>query len=137
MRKGVFSALLFVVLVLFGSWLLSGSLPAAGPTGLSAVKATISQTCTTAGCHRPSVNPPAADLNLQTGRFPTSVINVASREDPSLKLVDTKTPERSYLLAKIKGEAGIVGDRMPLHRTPLNAQQIQEFETWVNSLKTQ
>jgi hypothetical protein len=134
MRKGVLPVVLLAIVLLLGSW--TYSLSSKTRTGISAVKAILVQNCALAGCHRASVSAPAANLDLGTGRFPGSVLDVPSSQIQG-KLVDTKSPEKSYLLAKIKGTAGIVGDRMPLNRTPLNDTQIQEVETWINSLKSQ
>jgi hypothetical protein len=133
MRKGVLWGLLLAVVILLGSWALSSAGPQKGPSGISAVKAILAQNCTLAGCHR--TNNPAGNLRFDQTRFPTSVLDVASQQIPDRKLVDTKAPERSYFLAKIRGEAGIVGGRMPLNRAPLSTKQIQEVEDWVNSLK--
>jgi len=135
MRKGVLSTVLLASIILPGSWALSSAGPQKGPSGISAVKAILAQNCTLAGCHR--TNNPAGNLRFDQTRFPTSVLDVASQQLPDRKLVDTKAPERSYLLAKIKGEAGIAGGRMPLKRAPLSAKQIQEFEDWIKSLKTE
>jgi hypothetical protein len=48
--------------------------------------------------------------------------------------VDTAAPEKSYLLAKIKGKPGIVGKRMPADRNPLTADQVRQIEDWIKSL---
>jgi mono/diheme cytochrome c family protein len=135
MRKGILSAVLLATVIVLGSWALSSAIPEKGPSGISAVKAMLPQNCALAGCHR--TNFPAANLRLDTGRFPTSVLDVKSGQLPDRKLVDTKAPERSYFLAKIRGETGIAGGRMPLNRAPLSDQQIQEVEAWIKSLKSE
>jgi hypothetical protein len=151
MRKEVLWGLLLAVVILPGSWTLSGAMAQKDSSGISAVKPILVQNCALPGCHRAG-NPtstltgdPAALLRLERDRFPASVLDVPSTELPGLKLVDTKDPEKSYLLAKIKGEPGvvlllagvngIVGGRMPLNRAPLSAKQIQEVEAWISSLK--
>lgn len=135
MRKGVLPVLLLAVVLVLGSWDYSRSALQKRPSGISGVKAIMVQSCALAGCHR--TNLPTANLRLEMGRFPASVLDVPSAQLLDLKLVDTKAPEKSYLLMKIKGEAGIQGGRMPLNRTPLSAEQIQEVETWIKSLKSQ
>jgi hypothetical protein len=97
------------------------------------VKTIIKQSCSVSGCHEGKY--PAAWLNLEPDEFPTSVIDKPSRESSDRKIVDTANPPASYLLAKIKGEAGISGRRMPLNREPLTAEQIQKIEAWLMSLK--
>jgi hypothetical protein len=137
MRKEVLPVLLLATVILLGSWAYSRALSSKAPTGISAVKAILVQNCAVPGCHRQSTSAAAANLRLETGRFPASVLDVPSGEITNRLLVDTKAPEKSYLLAKIKGEAGIAGGRMPLNRTPLSEKQIQEVETWIESLKSQ
>ncbi len=98
------------------------------------VKVVIKQSCSVSGCHQGKY--PAAWLNLEPDKFLESVIDKPSQGAQGLKIVDTADPARSYLLAKIKGEAGIVGNRMPLNREPLSAEQIQKIETWLLGMKT-
>jgi hypothetical protein len=135
MRKTVLPLCLLAVVILLGSWAFGRAVSAKSPTGISAVKPILVQNCVLAGCHR-TANP-AGNLRLEMGRFPASVLDVPSGQVADRMLVDTKAPMKSYLLAKIKGEEGIAGDRMPLNRTPLSEKQIEEIETWINSLKGQ
>jgi hypothetical protein len=89
--------------------------------------------CSRAGCHAGSY--PPQGLNLDKDHFQRFLIDVPSREVPDRKLVDTKNPEQSYLLMKIKGSEGIVGRRMPAYAPALGAEEISAVETWVQSLK--
>jgi hypothetical protein len=89
--------------------------------------------CSTAGCHRGSY--PKKKLNLEADKFLQATLNVASQEVGSLKRVDTKNPEKSYLLMKIKGEKGIKGWRMPDDAPPLKKEEIKTIEDWIFSLK--
>jgi hypothetical protein len=137
MRKGVLPVLLLAVVLVLGSLAYSRAASQKKPSGISGVKAVLVQNCAVAGCHRANMTDmPAANLNLDRGRFPASVLDVPSAQLLDYKLVDTKNPEKSYLLMKIKGDPGIQGSRMPVNRTPLNAKQIQEVEDWINSLKS-
>ena len=79
--------------------------------------------CSTAGCHRGKF--PKAGLNLEQENILAELINVSSKQIDSLKLVDTKSPERSYLLMKIKGGKGILKNRMPIEAPPLKAAEIK------------
>ena len=87
--------------------------------------------CGTAGCHRGKY--PNKKLNLEKDKFLQALINVASQQIDTLKLVDTKQPEKSYLLMKIKGDEAIVGRRMPLDSPPLREDEIKIIEDWISS----
>src|SRR5512135_90575 len=63
-----------------------------------------------------------------------AAIDAPSREVPELKIIDTASPEASYVLKKVRGEAGIKGRRMPLGKT-LDASEIKVLEDWIRSLK--
>ncbi len=111
-----------------------GSAPAPQAKDVPAdVMAIIKQNCSVSGCHQGKY--PAAWLNMEPDQFLTSVIDKPSQEAPGRKIVNTADPAASYLLAKIKGEAGISGKRMPLNRDPLATEQIQKIEAWTQSLK--
>lgn len=97
------------------------------------VKTILKQSCSVSGCH--SGKYPAANLSLEADDFPTSAVDVASREAPEFKIIAPAAPEKSYLLKKVKGDPGIVGKRMPLNRDPLTDDQIRELEEWIRSLR--
>jgi hypothetical protein len=138
MRKAVLPVLLLAVVLVLGSWAYSRAASQKKPSGISVVKAILVQNCAVAGCHRANMTDmPVANLNLDRGRFPASVLDVPSAQLLDYKLVDTKSSEKSYLLMKIEGDPQIQGSRMPINRTPLNAQQIQEVKDWIMSLKSQ
>jgi len=106
-----------------------GAEPAQVP---DSVKSIIKHSCSVSGCH--SGKYPAAGLNLEPDRFPASVVGVASQEKPGFFIVDSAAPEKSYFLAKIKGDPGIVGKRMPANRDPLTEEEIRQVEAWIKSL---
>jgi len=93
----------------------------------------IKKNCSVSGCH--AGRHPTANLNMEPGKFPATVVDVPSSEKPPLKIVDSSDPEKSYLLMKIKGSPGIAGGRMPLSRSPLPADQISTLGDWVKSLQ--
>jgi mono/diheme cytochrome c family protein len=97
------------------------------------VKIIFSRSCGVSGCHQGRF--PAGNLNFEPDKLLSAAINTPSQEVPSKKIIDTSTPEKSYLLAKIKGEPGIVGARMPAYRDPLSAEEIKAIEAWIMSLK--
>lgn len=88
--------------------------------------------CATSGCHRGQN--PKKKLNLEADKFVAAIVDVPSLQVDSLKLVDTKNPEKSYLLMKVKGTKGIVGDRMPEEAPPLKGEEIAAIEQWIVSL---
>jgi len=90
--------------------------------------------CAISGCHRGKF--PKKKLNLEADQFVTAMVNVTSLQVDSLKMVDTASPEKSYLLKKVKGGNGIVGDRMPEDAPPLKEEEIKTIEKWIASLKT-
>ena len=89
--------------------------------------------CSVQGCHAGMY--PAQGLNLEEDRYPEFLINISSQELPSLKLVDTENPQKSYLLMKIKGDKTIKGVRMPANSPPLKDEDIETIEDWIQSLK--
>jgi len=99
----------------------------------NAVSTILKINCSMAGCHRGAY--PKKKLNLEPDKFQASVLDVTSQEISSLKRVDTKNPEKSYLLMKIKGDKGIKGSRMPDDVPPLKKEEIKVIEDWIFSLK--
>lgn len=82
-------------------------------------------------CHKGN-NPPRG-LNFEPANI-AAVLDAPSKEVPSLKIVDTKSPGTSYLLRKVRREAGIVGRPMPPPKA-LTAEELQVIETWIGGLK--
>ena len=77
---------------------------------------------------------PKARLSLEPERLLAAMRDVPSRQIDSLMLVDTRVPGRSYLLMKIRGDAGIRGSRMPDDAAPLSGKEIETIDLWVRSL---
>lgn len=89
--------------------------------------------CATSGCHKGAY--PKKKLNLESDKFLKSLVDKPSLQAGNYKLVDTQNPGKSYLLMKVKGDSGIVKERMPVDAPPLKAAEIKAIEDWVNSLK--
>jgi len=89
--------------------------------------------CAISGCHKGQF--PKKKLNLEPDKFYNAIVDVPSLQIDTLKLVDTKSPEKSYLLMKIKGEKRIVGDRMPEETPPMKPEEIEVIEKWIQSLQ--
>ena len=94
------------------------------------VKTLLRRRCTE--CHK-GENPPRG-LNLESGRI-TAAIDAESKEKPPLKIIDSANPTESYILKKLRGDADIVGSRMPLNEKALTPAEIEILKTWIFGLK--
>lgn len=97
------------------------------------VSKTFAQNCIAAGCH--SGKFPPMELNLEADKFQASLLDVSSRQISELKLVDTTSPEKSYLLMKLRGDDAITGKPMPYEKDPLDTREIASIEEWMLGLK--
>jgi hypothetical protein len=101
--------------------------PELAPT-LSSVQANIfSPICTQ--CHTGTVGP--LGLVLDEGVARANLVGVASVEVPELMRVKAGEPDSSYIVWKIEGRAGIVGEQMPLALPPLSAEQVAAIRGWI------
>jgi hypothetical protein len=89
--------------------------------------------CTTAGCHAGAY--PSMNLSLEAARIPGGLVGKPSMVVPERLIVDPVAPEKSYLLAKIKGEAGISGKQMPLGLPAISPADLKAIEDLVLSLR--
>jgi hypothetical protein len=108
---------------------LTDSLRAALQTKVFAI---VKRSCAVSGCH--TGKHPEARLLLDPAAMLKSTTNVPSREIPSLMRVNTQKPEKSYLLMKIRGDAGIRGERMPRGGPYLKSEEIKTIQLWLESL---
>lgn len=92
------------------------------------IQTIFSSSCALSGCHNSTAS---AELNLSQGQAYANLVNVDSTQDPSKKRVLPNDAENSYLVIKIEGRQS-VGGRMPLNRTPLSSNQIQNIKNWIN-----
>jgi len=113
-------AAVVAILVIF----MASSVLAAGeiPDG---VKSLLQKRCT--GCHK-GKHPPKG-LNLEPANV-VAILDAPSREVPSLKIIDTKSPGSSYLLKKVRRQSDIAGSGMP-PRKALAAAELQIIEAWL------
>ncbi len=86
-----------------------------------------------AGCH--SGASPAAGMNLDADHLAASILDKPSSEKPDLKIADTAAPDRSYILLKLQGAAGISGSRMPRRASKLSDADIRALADWIAGLK--
>jgi hypothetical protein len=107
--------------------------PAAGggssPVTLSTLSSQIfSSRCT--GCHGGSA--PSASLNLEANNAFENLVNKPSTEKSGAVRVVPGDPNGSYLVQKLRGDAGIVGLRMPRNGPPyLSDDQINLVIQWI------
>lgn len=88
--------------------------------------------CAKAGCHVTATA--AGGLVLEAGRAYANIVGRPAPEQPQLDLVRPGNPEASYLLHKIRGDAGITGSRMPQDGPPfLSSQQIAGLAAWIQA----
>lgn len=86
--------------------------------------------CTFSGCH--SGAGAAAGMSLAADRIAGQIIDKVSPTS-GIKRVDPGNPEGSYLLKKLRGDAGISGDQMPLGDIPLKAAQLELIRAWIEA----
>src|SRR5688572_12630435 len=84
------------------------------------------------GCHTSIGRPPAAGLNLVGANAHSNIVGVASGGKPGAVRVVRGDPDNSYLMQKIEGRSGIVGERMPRTGGPyLTDGQVRIIRRWI------
>ena len=86
--------------------------------------------CAFSTCH---ASPGASDLVLDDGASWAELVTVESVDNPGQILVIPGDSEGSYLMAKVRGDAGIVGDRMPSTGSMLPEDKLQLLATWIDA----
>jgi hypothetical protein len=82
-------------------------------------------------CHTDQGRTPAAGLVLLDGRAYGALVGVASTRKPGAVRVTAGDPSASFLMDKLTGGAGIVGNRMPLNGPYLSDGQIRIIRRWI------
>jgi hypothetical protein len=106
---------------------------AQSPLPPAQVQKVLKANCLAAGCHTGKY--PAVNLNLEPENAQASLFDRPSLTHPDFKLIDPSAPEKSYILMKLRGAAGIAGQRMPLNRDPLAEKDLNAIADWVSGLK--
>jgi len=88
--------------------------------------------CAFVGCHAGTNSPKGLDLSEDFAL--SSLVNQPSVDAPGYMRVKPQDPVRSYLIMKLKGSAGIAGDKMPKGSDALSQSEIGTVESWINSL---
>lgn len=84
------------------------------------------------GCHTDQGRTPAANLNLAGANTFQQLVGRASPGKPGAILVIPGDPDGSYLVQKLEGAAGIVGQRMPRTGGPyLTPGQMTIIRRWI------
>jgi mono/diheme cytochrome c family protein len=77
---------------------------------------------------------PSAGLGLSTDADLAALTQTTSTERDTLMLIAPGHPDASYLLMKIKGSDGIIGNRMPLGAEALSSKEVAMVEEWIRGL---
>jgi hypothetical protein len=70
-------------------------------------------------------------LQLDAAHSYNLLVGVPSAEEPSLLRVKPSDPTNSYIVHKLKGPPGIVGNQMPLGETPLSQATQAAISQWI------
>lgn len=98
------------------------------------VQPILSSNCVFSGCHVGTS--PQEGLTLSSGQTFENVVNVASRQLPTMNRVTPNQPDESYLVHKIQGthlDEGGSGERMPEARAPLSQAEIDLIRAWIQA----
>jgi hypothetical protein len=116
---------------------LAGPTPTLDPT-FTNIQQDIFQSADSAGraactqCHTSNGHAPAGGMSLDPDVAYANLVNVPSRQKPSATRVIPGDPENSYLIQKLEGAPGIVGQRMPRTGGPyLTDGQIFILKRWI------
>jgi hypothetical protein len=84
------------------------------------------------GCHTDVGRNPAGGLVLLEGRSYQQLVARVSTGKPSATRVIANDPDNSYMVQKLEGDAGIVGERMPRGNGPfLTEGQMIVIRQWI------
>lgn len=96
---------------------------------LNASDSTGRPACTS--CHNPQGAAEAGGMNLTGAGAYNALVNAPSTGKPGAVRVVPGDPDGSYLIQKLEGTAGIVGDRMPRFGPYLTSGQIDIIRRWI------
>ena len=100
-----------------------------GQARLSVIQKTVFDRHCVSDCHE-LVNA-AANLKLASGKSYQNLVQQASHQIASQVRVVPGDPDRSYLVKKMEGGAGMVGDRMPRLAPPLPKAEVELIRAWI------
>ncbi len=109
------------------------TLPIAPPSGLSPTLSSIQREIFNPSCvEHHGDRAIEGDLDLRDGQSYAQLVNHPAFQ-VTLDRVEPNDPEASYLILKLEGRSGIVGDRMPPSAPFLSAAQIDVIREWITA----
>jgi len=102
---------------------------AAGQARLSVIQKSIFDRHCVSDCHE--LGNAAANLKLTSGKSYENLVQAASHQIASQVRVVPGSPDTSYLIKKMEGGAGMVGDRMPRLAPPLPKAEVELIRSWI------
>ena len=109
------------------------TVPIAPPSGLSPTLSSIQREIFNPSCvEHHGDHATEGDLDLQEGRSYAELVNRAAFQ-VALDRVEPNDPDNSYLILKVEGRSGIVGDRMPPNEPFLTSAQINVIRQWIDA----
>jgi hypothetical protein len=115
----------------------NGQVPSSGGSGFGALAPTLdsiqanvfSVSCAVSGCHRGGGAP--YGLQLEPGLSAGNLINVPAPRNANLIRVVPGDPDASFLIQKLQGIDGLLGDRMPDGGPYLSTATVNVIRQWV------
>ena len=116
---------------------LAGPTPNLEPT-FASIQRDIFETTDSSGrtacvtCHTSTGRNPAGGMNLNHDVAYDQLVNVPSRNKPAATRIIPFNPDGSYIVQKLEGQPGIVGQRMPITGPPyLTDGQMLIIRRWI------
>ena len=103
--------------------------PPTDPSFQNEIQPILTKSCAIASCHDAFAQ---GGLDLSEGKAYDNLVDVASVNDPSKKLVVPDDADNSYLVIKIEGDPGDGTSRMPIGGNPLPDSEIELIRTWID-----
>ena len=100
------------------------------PTLSNVQSEVLTASCAFSTCH---AAPGASGLVLEEGASWAALVSVESADNPGAILVIPGDSDGSYLMAKLRGDAGIVGASMPSTGDPLDDTLLQLVADWIDA----
>lgn len=104
--------------------------PEVPPTLAELQEEVLTPSCAFTTCH---ASPGASGLVLEAGASWGALVEVESVDAPGRIFVVPGDPEASYLIAKVRGDPGIVGQVMPSGGGPLEADRVDRISAWISA----
>jgi hypothetical protein len=113
-------------------WRKEGPWPPPPPVEFSTVVAPLlAGRCAGATCHQGASSPLGLDLGSAEAALAT-LVEVRSRQQPSLLRVAAADHTRSYLMRKLLAVPGLVGEPMPRAGSPLAEADLRLLRDWID-----